>query len=122
MMKTNRIDKIQASQQLLSASSVITYASMSLARFEVIHDFHKSRKLGFHFVAQPLTEACGLGIRTYVKVRKKRATAIVERTSVLASKSIRIGFCTITSKGTASKPDSKGINPLWSCPDIVSPP
>ena len=117
MMETNRIDKIQVSQQLLSASSVITYASMSLARLEVIHGFHKNRKLGFHFVAQPLTEACDLGIRKYVKVRKKRVTAIVKRTSVLASESITIGLCTVTSKGTASRRDT---NPLERCPDMVS--
>src|SRR6266702_5309714 len=118
MMKTNRIDKIQVSQQLLSASSIITYASMSLARLEVIHDFHKSRNLGSHFCAQPLTNACDLGIRMYVKVRKKWVTGIVERTSVLALESIRIGFCTVTCfAGTASK---RGTNALGRRTDTVS--
>ena len=67
--QTNRIDKIHLSQQSLSAFGIITYASVSLARLEVIHVFHKSRNLGFHFSAQLAADACGPGIRMYVNAR-----------------------------------------------------
>jgi hypothetical protein len=79
MTQTNRIDKVHVSQQSLSASSIITYTGMSLARLEVIQVFHKSRNFGFHFSAQLPTDGCGPGIRMYVKVhRKKRVRGIVE--------------------------------------------
>ena len=79
MTQTNRINKIHLPQQPLSAFGVIAYASVSLTRLEAIHIFHESRNLGFHFCAQLVADACGPGIRMYVKVRgKKRVRRIVE--------------------------------------------
>ena len=51
MTQANRVNKIHLPQQALSASGVIAYASVGLARLEAIHIFHESRNLGFHFSA-----------------------------------------------------------------------
>ena len=81
MTLTNRIDKIHVLQQHLSTSSVVTYASISVARLEAIHVFHKRRNLGLHFSAQLFADTCRPGIRMYrmyVNVCRKRVRGIVE--------------------------------------------